>query len=152
MTVRHVFLSAILLTHLIASPSQAAVFDDITVNPVARFTRSLAQLDRVSGLCSEIESARYDTYSLMIRRYVKIVYDGEVPYWVLSDVKTRILDQNACKSMVTESLIHYQFAYKEYVESTNPKILPPVLTESMSHYDYDSVDQTTLGVARPMKR
>ncbi|NBO17859.1 MAG: hypothetical protein EBV03_01270 [Proteobacteria bacterium] len=137
-------------------PSAGMAYENATVStgegPVVRFTRSLAQLDRVSGLCQDIQTARYETYSLMIRKYIRNQYDGEVPYWVLSNVKSRVMDQNACKGMVTESLIHYQTAYQEYVEVAKPRVMPPHLTESMSQYGYGEGNVDTLGVARPTKR
>ena len=118
-------------------------------NPLVKFTRSLAQLDRVSGLCQDIQTARYETYSLLIRKYVRNQYDGQVPYWVLSDVKSRIMDQMACKGMVSQSLLHYQTAAQEYVEVTKPKVLPPRLTESMALYGIENKNVDTLGIARP---
>lgn len=120
-------------------------------NPVVRFTRSLAQLDRVSGLCQDIQSARYETYSLLIRKYIRNQYEGDVPYWVLSEVKSRVTDQATCKWMVSESLVHYQYAYQEYVEVTKPRVPPPRLTESMAQYGAEGLAVDTLGIARPSK-
>ena len=127
--------------------SQADVY-----NPTSRFTRSLAQLDRVSALCKDVDSAQYATYSILIRDYIKRLYDGKIPYWVLSDVRSRVMDHGLCKWMVAESLIHYQYAYDDYVMLVKPELLPPVLTEAMAEYGAGTRGlPETLGVARPRR-
>lgn len=125
---------------------------EATTNPIIRFTRSMAQLDRVSELCKDVETARYQTYSLLIRHYVKRLYDGEIPYWVLSDVKSRVTDKALCKWLISESLIHYQYAYQDYVQITRPTLMPPMLTEAMAQYGTTILDIDTLGIARPRKQ
>lgn len=148
-TLHVVFICAAVFLPISANASK----QDEAHNPVSRFTRSLAQLDRVSEMCKEIETARYETYSLLIRHYINALYEGvDPPYWVLSNVRSRISDQEVCKWLVSESLIHYQHAYRDYVELTKPAIMPPLLTESMSEFGSAPVDITTLGVARPTKR
>ncbi|MBY0408525.1 MAG: hypothetical protein K2Q01_12605 [Rickettsiales bacterium] len=120
-------------------------------NPVTEFTRSMARMNYVSEMCKDVESADYNAYSVLIKQYVKILYRGETPYWVLTEVKERINDQTLCKWMVSESLIHYQFAYQDYVDVARPELLPPRLTESMSLPGHAPVDMRTLGIARPSK-
>jgi hypothetical protein len=85
----------------------------------------------------------------MIHQYVKTLYRGNVPYWVLSEVTERIKDQTLCRWMVAESLIHYQFAYQDFVEVAQPTLMPPRLTESMSRAGHEPLDIQTLRVALP---
>jgi len=120
-------------------------------NPVAEFTRSMAKLNRISEMCSDVITADYQNYALYIQHYVKLLYKGEAPYWVLAEVKERINDNAMCKWLVSEILIHYQFAYQGYVEVTKPALMPPVLTENMSVLGYAALEAATLGIARPSK-
>lgn len=120
-------------------------------NPVVEFTRSLSRLNRVAEMCQDVQTADYHMYSTLIQQYVKVLYRGETPYWVLTEVKDRISDQTLCKWLVSESLIHYQFAYQDFVDVARPDLMPPVLTESMSQPGHILVDPQTLGVARPTK-
>lgn len=120
-------------------------------NPVVEFTRSLTRLNHVAEMCRDIETADYKMYSVLIQQYIKLLYRGETPYWVLTEVKDRIRDQTMCKWLVSESLIHYQFAYQDFVDVTQPVLMPPVLTESMSQPGHAPIDTMTLGVARPSK-
>lgn len=118
-------------------------------NPVIEFTRSLVRLNKVAEMCQDVQTADYRTYAALIQQYVKLLYNGELPYWVLTKVKDRLSDQRMCKFLVTDSLVHYQFAYRDFVDVAQPKIMPPVLTEAMSEPGYVVIDQATLGVARP---
>ena len=120
-------------------------------DPIVEFTHSLAQLNRVAETCKDVESADYRTYSKLIQQYIQVLYDGDAPYWVLAQVKDHITDQTICKWMVSESLLHYQFAYRDYVEVAHPQVMPPLLTESMSQPGHGPIETATLGIARPFK-
>jgi hypothetical protein len=132
-----------------SSRSEVVYSYDTADNPIAEFTRSLTQLNHVSQMCRGVETADYSMYSLLIQQYVKLLYKGDAPYWVLSEVKDHIDDQTICKFLVTESLVHYQFAYRDFVDVTRPQVMPPILTESMSQPGHAPIDTMTLGVARP---
>ncbi len=136
-----------------AGEARAKTYNDAVYyayeNPVIEFTRSLSRLNHVAEMCRDIETADYHTYALLIQQYVKVLYRGETPYWVLTEVKDHIKDQAMCKWLVSESLIHYQFAYQDFVDVARPELMPPVLTESMSQPGHAPIDTQTLGIARP---
>lgn len=139
-------ISSYFLRLLMAS---AFAYDGTYTTPIAQLTRSMAQLDRVSSLCKDVRSSNYETYSIHIREYIKRLYDGKTPYWVLSNVKSRVSDDNYCRWLVVESLIHYQMAYRDYMNIQKSGVMPPLLTYGMSQYGRGNGNIKTLGVARP---
>lgn len=109
------------------------------------FTKSIAEVYRVSTMCSGNRSFDSKGLAMLVMSYLGQFYPDGVPYWALPQVHERIKDKNTCFRMLGKSLSSYKEASRELVENHPDLPFPPTIQVVLSN----RTDGPSLNVVRP---
>jgi hypothetical protein len=97
-------------------------------NDIERFTRSIAEVYRISVMCSKIQKFDAEQFARIVVNYLGQYYPEGVPYWALPEVKERIKDRRSCTRLISATLSDYREASSSFVENNPEEPMPPVIT------------------------